>query len=128
MAWRGSGTVLVVDDEETVRTMAKKVLQRGGFTVLTAKDGQEALEVFRDRADEILLVLLDLTMPRLNGEETLQELRRIRPDVKTILSSGYDEQKVANRFAGKGLAGFVQKPYRPRELIKAIRQVVDAVD
>jgi len=127
-AWRGGGTVLVVDDEETVRTMAKKVLQRGGFVVLTAKDGQEALEVFRNRADEILVVLLDLTMPRLNGEETLQELRRIRPDVKTILSSGYDEQEVANRFAGKGLAGFVQKPYRPRELIRAVRQIVDSAD
>ena len=124
--WRGSGVILAVDDEETIRIAAKKILERQGFTVLTAEDGLEALEIFRSRADEIVAVLLDLTMPRLDGEETLRELRRIRPEVRVILSSGYDEEETANRFAGKGLAGFVQKPYGIRPLVEKIRQALEA--
>ena len=106
--------ILVVDDEEIVRRVTKMMLESVGFTVLMAQDGLEALEVFRRRADEIVLVVLDLTMPNLDGEETLRELLRIRPNVKTILSSGYNEQDLTDRFAGKGLSAFIQKPYRPR--------------
>ena len=122
--WRGSGVILVVDDEETVRIAAKIMLERRGFTVLTAEDGRAALEVFRSRVDEIVVVLLDLTMPRLDGEETFRELRRIRPDVRVIISSGYNEQETTSRFAGKGLAGFLQKPYGIRPLGEKIRQVL----
>ena len=68
------------------------------------------------------MVLLDLTMPRMDGEETFRELRRIRPDVRVIISSGYNEQESTNRFAGKGLAGFIQKPYGVRPLVEKIRQ------
>ena len=109
--WRGSGVILVVDDEETVRIATKRMLETIGYTVLTAPDGRAALEIFRSRVDEIVLVLLDLTMPRLGGEETYRELRRIRPDARVLLSSGYNEQEITSRFAGKGLAGFIQKPY-----------------
>ena len=122
--WRGSGVILVVDDEETVRIAAKLMLERRGFTVLTAEDGRAALEVFRSRVDEIVVVLLDLTMPHLDGEETFRELRRIRSDVRVILSSGYDEQETTSRFAGKGLAGFLQKPYGVGPLGEKIRQVL----
>ena len=78
--WRGSGTVLVVDDEETVRTVAKRMLGKIGFTILTAGSGHEAIEIFRDRTNEIDGVLLDLTMPIMNGEECFHELRKIRKD------------------------------------------------
>ncbi len=124
-SWRGSGTILVVDDEEIVRRVTKMMLESLGFTVLMAQDGREALEVFRRRADEIALVVLDLTMPYLDGEETLRELLRIRPNVKTILSSGYNEQDLTDRFAGKGLSAFIQKPYRPDQLRKRVRQALE---
>jgi PAS domain S-box-containing protein len=109
--WRGGGLLLLVDDEETVRAIGKKILERLGFEVLTAADGRQALEVFRAQADQIAGVVLDLTMPHMDGEETFRELRRIRAGVRVILSSGYSEQDAVQRFAGKGLAGFIQKPY-----------------
>ena len=124
--WHGSGVILVVDDEETVRITTKLILEKLGFTVLTAEDGRAALEVFRSRVDEIVAVLLDLTMPHLDGEETFRELRRIRPDVRVILCSGYNEQETTNRFAGKGLAGFIQKPYGVRPRGEKMRQVLEA--
>ena len=124
--WRGSGVILIVDDDEPVRIATKMMLEKLGFTVLTAEDGRAALEVFRSPVDEIVVVLLDLTMPHLDGEETFRELRRIRPDVRVILSSGYNEQETTNRFAGKGLAGFLQKPYGLRPLGEKIRQVLEA--
>ncbi|MBI5724060.1 MAG: PAS domain S-box protein [Planctomycetes bacterium] len=119
----GHGLILVVDDEETVRTLGRKVLETGGYTVLTASDGGEALKIFRDNAGEIRAVLLDMTMPHMDGEETFRELRRIRPDVKVLLSSGYNEQDAINHFAGKGLAGFIQKPYAMKDLLDAIAKV-----
>jgi two-component system, cell cycle sensor histidine kinase and response regulator CckA len=123
--WRGSGTVLVVDDEEIVRTLSQRVLERAGFCVLTARDGREALESFRAHASEVCLVLLDLTMPRLDGEETFHALKRLRGDVRVLLSSGYCESDATTRFAGVGLAGFVQKPYSVAKLIAAVRRVLE---
>jgi two-component system cell cycle sensor histidine kinase/response regulator CckA len=122
--WRGTGTLLVVDDEEAVRIVAKMTLERFGFSVLTAGDGQEALECFRAHAGEITAVLLDMTMPKMSGEEVFQELRRIRPDIPIILSSGYDEEDAVSLFTGQKLAGFVQKPYRPMELLEKVRTVL----
>ena len=118
--------ILVVDDEESVRTFAKRLLERHGFSVVTAKDGREAMEVFQARCDEIVAVVLDLTMPHMGGEETFRELRRLRADVRVILTSGYNEQEVTNRFVGKGLAGFVEKPFGPGKLIGVVRQVLTA--
>ena len=79
-SWSGSGLILVVDDEESARTFAKRLLERHGFSVVTARDGREAIEVFQARCDEIVAVVLDLTMPRMGGEETFRELRRLSPD------------------------------------------------
>jgi CheY-like chemotaxis protein len=118
--WSGSGTVLLVDDEEVVRQVAASMLKSLGFDVLEATDGQEAVEIFRKHKNEITLVLLDLTMPRMSGEETFDEIRKIIPDACIMLSSGYTEQDAVNRFEGKGLAGFVQKPYKYEELKKKI--------
>ncbi|MFO0945915.1 MAG: response regulator [Planctomycetota bacterium] len=122
--YQGGGLVLIVDDEKAVRELASRVLVKGGFEVLLATNGQEAVDVFRERQHEIILVLLDMMMPRLSGEETFRQLRQINPNVRVILSSGYNEQETTNRFAGKGLAGFVQKPYRSQELLEKIRLVL----
>jgi CheY-like chemotaxis protein len=108
---RLSGTVLIADDEETVCAVAKQMLEHMGLSVLTASGGREAVELLREHADEIDCVLLDLTMPHMDGEQAFRELRRIRPDIKVILCSGYSEQDATQRFAGKSLAGFLQKPY-----------------
>ena len=110
-AWRGRGTVLIADDEESIRAVGKQALCSMGFSVLTAADGREAIEIFGARADEIVCVLLDLTMPHMDGEQAFGELRRIRPDIQVILCSGYNEQDATQHFVGKGLAGFIQKPY-----------------
>jgi CheY-like chemotaxis protein len=119
--WKGCGLVLLVDDEETIRTLGKQMLERIGFEVVTAGDGREALEVFEKQKDLIDLVLLDVTMPHMDGEETFRELRRIDPDVRVIMSSGYTEHEITARFAGKGLAGFVQKPYTLATLREHLR-------
>lgn len=124
--WRGSGILLVVDDEAVVRNLASEMLQSMGFQVLTAKDGEEAVELFRSRAAEIRLVLLDMTMPRMDGEATFLQMRKIRGDVKAILSSGYNEQTATARFVGRGLAGFIQKPYRYDALQAVVRRVLES--
>ena len=123
--WQGRGTVLVVDDEDMVRALAQKMLMATGLNVITASNGREALEVFQENADKIDLVLLDMTMPQMGGEETFQELRRCRPDARVILSSGYSETDVTARFSGKGLAGFIQKPYVSEELIDLVRRIME---
>jgi PAS domain S-box-containing protein len=114
--WRGQGTVLVIDDEESVRMVSSRMLKALGFEVLTASDGEQGLKVFREQGETIAAVLLDLTMPRMDGEEAFREIRRIRPEACVILMSGFNEQEAAARFIGKGLAGFVQKPFTAEEL------------
>jgi len=125
-AWRGTGCVLVVDDEEMVRDVLRSVLEYAGFVVLTAPDGPAALELYRQRRAEIVAVLLDLTMPRLSGEETFRQLQHIDPGVKVILTSGYTEQDATQPFAGRGLAGFVRKPSSPEELLACLRAALES--
>ena len=120
--WQGSGTVLLVDDEETVRSIGKEMLRELGFTVITAGDGREAVDTFKQNPD-IAFVILDLTMPHMDGEQCFRELRQLKPDIKVIMSSGYNEQEVTQRFIGKGLAGFVQKPYKLSVLMEAIKKI-----
>ncbi len=119
--WVGSGLVLLVDDEKAVRDVGASMLQHAGFEVITADDGSEAVETFRARRDEVDCVVLDLAMPGLDGVETFRELRRIRSDVQVVLTSGYSESEAVNRFSGKKLAGFVQKPFRLVALMDAIK-------
>jgi PAS domain S-box-containing protein len=120
--WQGSGTVLLVDDEETVRGIGAAMLRELGYSPITADDGQEAIRIFQETPD-ITLVILDLTMPHMDGEQCFRELRRINPKVKVIISSGYNEQEVTQKFMGKGLAGFIQKPYKVSELKDTIRSL-----
>jgi two-component system, cell cycle sensor histidine kinase and response regulator CckA len=120
----GAGTVLIVDDEEIVRVTAKHTLERYGYRIMVANDGVSALEAYRDQRGLINLVLLDLTMPVMNGEETLRHLQLVNPNVKVLLSSGYNEVEAVQRFAGKGLAGFIQKPYTAAGLAEKVRDAL----
>jgi PAS domain S-box-containing protein len=122
--WQGHGTVLIVDDEETIREVAAIMLEDMGFKTLSAPDGQKGVEVYRQYQNEITCVLLDMTMPRMDGAECFSELRKINPDVQVILSSGYTEQDATPGFVGKGLAGFIQKPYTPEALQEKMQEAL----
>jgi DNA-binding response OmpR family regulator len=120
----GGGTILLVEDEEMVRNMAAAMLTCLGFTVLKAKDGVEAVEVFRKRQERIRFVLCDLTMPRMNGWETLTALRKLAPDIKVILASGYDKAHVMAGDHPELPQAFIGKPYNLKGLSDAISQVL----
>ena len=118
-----SGTVLVVDDEETVRSFAELCLKRFGFKVLLAADGAKAIEVFRQHLNEITVVLLDMTMPNLGGEETLAQLKKICPEIPVVLSSGYNEPDPSS-FSQLQFSAFIQKPYRALDLLARIKDAI----
>jgi PAS domain S-box-containing protein len=120
----GEGAVLVVDDEEIVRRLARQSLERHGYQVLLAENGARGLDMFARDGDEIRCVVLDLTMPVMSGEETLERMQAVRRDVPIILSSGFNEVQALQRFEGKGLAGFLQKPYRAGDLVEKVRAVM----
>ncbi|MCP4677688.1 MAG: response regulator [Deltaproteobacteria bacterium] len=120
-------SVLLVDDEETIRTVGKQMLEVLGFEAVTAEDGKQALEIFKQNPDRFDCIILDLTMPHLDGEETFREMRRIRKDICVLLSSGYNEQDLISRFASKGPAGFIQKPYQTVNLRDALLDALHKV-
>ncbi len=119
-SFRGEGLALVIDDDQGVREAASRLLEFFGFSVLQAIDGRHGAEVFRQHASEVVLIILDMTMPEMNGEETFREIRRVRSDVPVILTSGYNEIEATRRFTAKGLAGFLQKPFTPKELTQKL--------
>ena len=119
--WKGSGVILVVDDEKSVRKLAKDILEEVGYSVLLAENGQHGMEVFNQHANEIVLVLLDLTMPVMGGDEMFARMSQIQPNTPVLLSSGFTEEDAAKRFGETGPAGFVQKPYRAQELIDHVQ-------
>jgi signal transduction histidine kinase/CheY-like chemotaxis protein len=123
--WRGEGTILVVDDEAHIRAGAAQALEHTGFTALTAADGWEAVAVFREHAATIGAVLLDLTMPNMDGATTARELRQIRPDVRIVLTSGYTAEEATRQFTDRDLVGFLQKPYALKDLIAAVRGALE---
>ena len=121
----GSGaTVLLVDDEETVRLVGGRMLERLGYTVVTASDSREALEIYQKDPARFACVMLDQTMPHMGGKECLHRLRELTPDVRVVLSSGYSEHELADRYAGEKLAGFIQKPYLPSALAKVLKSAL----
>jgi CheY-like chemotaxis protein len=123
-AWRGGGTLLVADDEEIVRDVVKEMLVRKGFTVITAADGREAVRIFRSVSKEVDAVLLDLTMPQMDGVEALREMRRLRSDVKAILWSGHAEQTARERCDAQGQVALLQKPFDSEILLETLRTVL----
>lgn len=119
--WRGRGTILVVDDEEPVRTVTRQILEHHGFSVVTAGDGAEGVDVFEAR-DDLVVVVLDMTMPVMDGAAALEEMRRLDPDARVVLVSGYSEGVSPERLGPK--TAFVQKPYSAAELLHGVREVL----
>jgi two-component system cell cycle sensor histidine kinase/response regulator CckA len=121
---RGSGMVLVIDDEPGVRNLARVILEKSGFTVITAGDGWEGIRIFRRYAGEVVAIVLDMTMPVMNGGEAIAELRHVRQGVPIILCSGYSEQEVSSRFENGTIAGVLRKPYEPGQLLSAVHKAL----
>lgn len=123
-AGNGSGTVLVVDDEQLVRNLAKRILNRYGYDVLLAGNGVEAIQVLKAHPGDISVVVLDLSMPGMSGEEALPELRKVRPGVQVVVSSGYSEDETLALFKGQRVSGFIQKPYTPERFAEKIKSTL----
>jgi signal transduction histidine kinase len=120
------GVVLVIDDEETIRKTAKAILEKRGMRVFLAETGPAGVDTFRWLSDRLSLVLLDLTMPTMSGNEVLRTLRAIRPDVPIIISSGYSELDAMRRVNAGELAGFLQKPYTAAQLLQKVGAALEA--
>jgi PAS domain S-box-containing protein len=121
----GNELILVVDDEESIRSFAKEVLETHGYRVLLAADGFEAVEVFRDKNGEIGLVILDMMMPKMGGKEAFRKLTELNPGVRALLSTGYSQEGKAQDILNSGVKGFIQKPYRVNALLSKVRSVLD---
>jgi CheY-like chemotaxis protein len=120
-ASRGEGTIMVFDDDPTVLTMSKLALERAGFSVRACEDGCKGVGLFASLHDDILCVVLDLTMPGMDGEQALAALRKIHPTIPVVLMSGHDKYEIMRRFEGKRINGFVQKPFGYDQLLGSIR-------
>jgi two-component system cell cycle sensor histidine kinase/response regulator CckA len=118
------GVILVVDDEEIVREVSANMIEALGFETLVASDGEGAITIFREQRDRIVLVLLDQSMPGMDGVTVFQKLREIKPDIKVLLASGYSKEEVSERFRGMGLSGFIQKPYNLNSLSSEVQRVL----
>jgi two-component system cell cycle sensor histidine kinase/response regulator CckA len=126
--WKGSGTVLMVDDEAPIRALGRVGLQRASFQVDEADDGQAAIDAFRNNPNGYVAVLLDLILPRKDGTEVLQEIRLLNPTVPVILMSGYTEQEVQNLLKNGGVAAFLHKPFNSAKLIETLREILAPLD
>lgn len=118
--------VLIIDDEELIRLALTDILEAEGWSVITAPDGESGLELFRAREDQIDVVLLDLNLPGLSGEETLAGLRVICPQARIIVASGHDPHEVARRFTVTGSADYIRKPFDDVQLLATLRRHVPA--
>ena len=121
----GSGTILLVDDEEMIIDVASQVLKKLGYEILTARHGKEAIEIYRQNSQRIAIVILDLIMPEMGGGETYDRLKELDPDVKVLLSSGYSLDGQATEILNRGCDGFIQKPFSIKDLSQKLRQIID---
>ena len=118
--------ILVVDDEEVIRSLAKDTLEHYGYRVLLAEDGAKAISIYGEHNGGISLVILDMVMPRMGGQETFLKLKEMNPAVKALLSTGYSQNAKTKEILKNGVMGFVQKPYQLDELLSKVRNVLDA--
>ena len=119
--------ILVVDDEPAARVLANRVFSEAGFEVITVQSGFECLERFRKEPHGFDLILLDLSMPFMDGEETFRRLREIYPDVVVLLSTGFMAQERVDRMLAAGMAGFIRKPHRPDEMLARVQAILEDV-
>src|ERR1700730_6111877 len=124
---RAKPTILVVDDESMALVLIKRLLSEAGYQVITAQSGFEALDLFRRQPQTIQLVLLDLTMPFMDGDETFHRLREIRANIPVLLCTGFIRQDRLDRLMKDGIAGFLRKPLAPDEIVDHVRGVLDSV-
>jgi len=121
----GTETVLLIDDESMIRNLGQAILERYGYKVILAKDGKEGLDRYLELHDKIDLVILDLSMPELSGREVLMRIRKVVPDAKVIINSGYSQEMEIPSVKQLEPAAFVSKPYRPDDLARTVRRVLD---
>jgi CheY-like chemotaxis protein len=119
--------VLIVDDEDFVTLLAQRVLTDEGYRVITARDGFQAIDIYRKLKDQIALIILDFTMPVMDGADVFEELLQINPKVPVVLSSGFAEQDRLRAMLSRGLRGFIPKPYTQQKLLNQIRSVLDTL-
>lgn len=124
----GTETILLVDDEDLLRELGRRLLSKAGYTVLTAKDGLEALVIYGERIREIDLVILDLIMPLMEGRQCLEELLKINPSVKVIIASGHSLGGQGKQAMESGAKGFIGKPFDMRQILREVRNVLDSVE
>ncbi len=120
----GNGTVLVIDDEQIINVFVQRALSSAGYQVLSAEDGFEGLQILQTHFREIVAILLDLTMPGMDGLEVMRELRHLAPDIPVMVMSGYSEQEVSIRCEGTGVRGFIKKPFTTHALVAAISGIL----
>ena len=123
----GTETILVVDDEPMIRDLAKRILDRSGYSVLTAGSGKEGIEIYAQHKSDIALVILDLIMPEMGGKQCLEELLKINPQVKAVIASGFAVKGDTKAFLDTEAKGIVPKPFNMRELLRAVRHVLDGI-
>ncbi|MEE8165592.1 MAG: response regulator, partial [Myxococcota bacterium] len=121
----GHGVILAVDDDDYILQAVYASLESYGYSVLLANSGAAAIQIFEERSDQIDLVLLDMVMPGMSGEESFRALRAIRPDVKVLLSTGFAPDEATQRFTDEGLAGFLRKPYDPNQLAGEVQRILE---
>ena len=122
--FRGTGTILLIDDEEMILDVGCEMLEELGYTVLSALSGQEALNIFEKNSAEIDLVIMDMIMPGMSGGETFDRLRNISQDIKVLLSSGYSLNGQATKILRRGCDGFIQKPFNLTDLAEKIGSII----
>ncbi len=125
IGWRGTGLVLVIEDELLTCEVAREMLEAHGLTVLTATDGLEGVALFREHAQDLRAVLLDLKLPGMSGEEVLREIHHVHPQTPVILVTAVDETTARPRLAGLPVAGFIQKPYYLEPFLRKVREVLE---
>ena len=121
----GTETILVAEDEESVRRLIKKVLEEYGYKVIEAADGEEAVNKFMENKDKIDLLLLDIIMPKMSGREAYERIKRIKPDIKLLMSSGYPADFISTGGILEEGLNFIAKPMSPTKLLKKVREVLD---
>jgi len=123
---RGTETILLVEDEDMVRDLTKRILERSGYTVLSAANGKEALSLHEKERHRISLVILDVIMPEMGGRECLKRLHEINPELKILVTSGYYAREIEAEAIESGARGFVCKPYDMERMLTAVREVLDS--
>ncbi len=118
------GAILIVDDEPAILNISRRILTRAGYRTLCALSGPEAVALLQESRDDVLAVLLDMSMPGMSGRETLVALRQVTPELKVMLSSGHPEAQARNQFAGQALDGFLKKPYGQKQLLELVASVL----